>query len=460
MRRSIRLSSTSLERSGSRGRSKVDDKLLSSIDAKFKPRVSLLDSTTTPCDLTEECPDEDAYGPRDKQTVEFTAQPFGRQIQGWIHLFWFMVSFYIGTQWYCHYQRTGALFGPDAWKLIRLAYPNFMDYSLVTMCLIALSLLAVPLELACQTGTLPRNGLFVWLLRHAFAISPIGIACYVVIHQSWSPIMTLSILMHSMVFFMKIHSYLAQNEALAMNYAQIKRKRLSQIYPANLTVHNFVDFLLVPTLIYQPVYPRTPRIRKAFILDRILGIGAIFFMLYAIISIYIMPVIMNVTMENYLDVVIKLLLPLTLSLIFCFFLVFEYMLNMFAEITRFADRHFYDDWWNSLDYAEFARKWNVPVHRFLQHHIYFAARNKRGWGKQAAALWTFFISSILHELIMSMVAGRPLFVFFCCQMFQIPFISMSNKLGIKNWPKTANIMFWISTFLGTTLLAAFYSLKF
>jgi hypothetical protein len=28
-----------------------------------------------------------------------------------------------------------------------------------------------------------------------------------------------------------------------------------------------------------------------------------------------------------------------------FFFVFELILNGFAEITRFADRHFYDDWW-------------------------------------------------------------------------------------------------------------------
>lgn len=28
----------------------------------------------------------------------------------------------------------------------------------------------------------------------------------------------------------------------------------------------------------------------------------------------------------------------------------------------FADREFYQDWWNSTSWDEFARKWNKPVH--------------------------------------------------------------------------------------------------
>ena len=30
-----------------------------------------------------------------------------------------------------------------------------------------------------------------------------------------------------------------------------------------------------------------------------------------------------------------------------FYVIFECVLNVFAEVTRFADRGFYDAWWNS-----------------------------------------------------------------------------------------------------------------
>jgi sterol O-acyltransferase len=36
---------------------------------------------------------------------------------------------------------------------------------------------------------------------------------------------------------------------------------------------------------------------------------------------------------------------------------------------RFADRNFYDDWWNSSSFDQFARKWNKPVHEFLLRHV-------------------------------------------------------------------------------------------
>jgi sterol O-acyltransferase len=33
-----------------------------------------------------------------------------------------------------------------------------------------------------------------------------------------------------------------------------------------------------------------------------------------------------------------------------FLFIFEIYLNIFAELTNFADRKFYDDFWNSIDF--------------------------------------------------------------------------------------------------------------
>lgn len=37
---------------------------------------------------------------------------------------------------------------------------------------------------------------------------------------------------------------------------------------------------------------------------------------------------------------------------------FECVCNGFAEFTRFADREFYQDWWNATSMDVFSRKWN------------------------------------------------------------------------------------------------------
>lgn len=36
-------------------------------------------------------------------------------------------------------------------------------------------------------------------------------------------------------------------------------------------------------------------------------------------------------------------------------MLFESILNLLAELTYFADRGFYGDWWNSVSWDEFAR---------------------------------------------------------------------------------------------------------
>jgi arabinogalactan endo-1,4-beta-galactosidase len=55
------------------------------------------------------------------------------------------------------------------------------------------------------------------------------------------------------------------------------------------------------------------------------------------------------------------------------------MLNGFAELTRFGDRLFYEDWWNSVTHDEFLRKWNRPVYNYLMKVVYSYARKMVRW---------------------------------------------------------------------------------
>lgn len=41
-----------------------------------------------------------------------------------------------------------------------------------------------------------------------------------------------------------------------------------------------------------------------------------------------------------------------------------------AELTFFADREFYKDWWNASTIGEYWRLWNMPVHKWMIRVVY------------------------------------------------------------------------------------------
>ena len=64
------------------------------------------------------------------------------------------------------------------------------------------------------------------------------------------------------------------------------------------------------------------------------------------------------------------MVPGTMILILGFFCILYSWMNAFAEMMRFADREFYQDWWNSRQFARFYRTWNVIVHEWLYYYVF------------------------------------------------------------------------------------------
>ena len=136
----------------------------------------------------------------------------------------------------------------------------------------------------------------------------------------------------------------------------------SVTFPQNLTLPNFVDFLLCPTLCYELEYPRTPRTQWAELFYKVLAVFGCIFLMTITSEEFIVPVLndsaarLKVTTtlaERGLimaETISWLLFPFMVTFLLVFLVIFEYILGAFAEITRFADRQFYADWWNSLDW--------------------------------------------------------------------------------------------------------------
>lgn len=144
-------------------------------------------------------------------------------------------------------------------------------------------------------------------------------------------------------------------------------------FPANLNVSNFVDYLFCPTLCYELEYPRTPDIVWSELAYKVTAVFGCIFLLTIVSEEFILPVLNESaarleSTSSWFDLFLilgesisMLLFPFMVTFLLVFLVIFEYVLGAFAEITCFADRHFYNDWWNSTDWLEFSREWNIPV---------------------------------------------------------------------------------------------------
>ncbi|KAM0479465.1 hypothetical protein ACHAPX_004680 [Trichoderma viride] len=243
-------------------------------------------------------------------------------------------------------------------------------------------------------------------------------------------------------------------------------------YPRNLTWPNYVDFLCCPTLCYELEYPRNATINWTSLISKIIATFGCIFLLTITSEEYILPVLVDasqrleaasssssVVLESCLilaETISWLLFPFMLTFLLVFLVIFEYVLGAFAEITRFADHYFYADWWNSTDWMEFSREWNVPVYSFLRRHVYNASRPHTG--KAFATFITFLISAVGHEIVMACITKKIRGYGFICQMLQLPIVMMQRTKWVRGRKTLNNVCFWCSMIMGLSLICALYVL--
>jgi sterol O-acyltransferase len=131
-------------------------------------------------------------------------------------------------------------------------------------------------------------------------------------------------------------------------------------------------------------------------------------------------------------------------------------LNALAEITRFADRGFYADWWNSVSWDQFSRDWNRPVYNFLLRHVYHSSISSFQLSRVSASLITFFLSACIHELIMLCIFRRLRGYLLFLQMSQLPLVWLSRTRFMRGRRLVGNIFFWLGIFTGPSLLCSLY----
>ncbi|KAJ8415753.1 hypothetical protein AAFF_G00403100 [Aldrovandia affinis] len=239
-----------------------------------------------------------------------------------------------------------------------------------------------------------------------------------------------------------------------------KRKVEGQVsYPQNLNYGDLYYFVFAPTLCYELNFPRSPRIRKRFLLRRLFEMVFFMQLLVGLIQQWMVPSIQN-SMKPFQDMdfsrmaerLLKLSVPNHLIWLIFFYWFFHSSLNFVAELMQFGDREFYRDWWNSETVTYFWQNWNIPVHKWCLRHFY-KPMLKRGVSKWVGQAAVFLASAFFHEYLVSV----PLKMFrpwaFMGMMAQVPLAWIVGRFLRGNY---GNAAVWMSLIIGQPIAVLMY----
>ncbi|XP_065164907.1 diacylglycerol O-acyltransferase 1 [Atheta coriaria] len=233
-------------------------------------------------------------------------------------------------------------------------------------------------------------------------------------------------------------------------------------YPDNLNLKDLFYFMAAPTLCYELNFPKTTRIRKRFLLKRLLEVAIGIQMMLVIVQQYIIPSVKNSLIPfSNMDIakaterLLKLALPNHLLWLCMFYIMFHSFLNLVGELMHFADRKFYCDWWNANNIDTFWRTWNMPVHRWAVRHLYIPLVGM-GYSKNHGALAVFFVSAFFHEYLVSVPLKTFKIWAFLGMMAQVPLSHISKFTEKKFGPRLGNVVVWASIIMGQPLCIMIY----
>ncbi|UPL00744.1 hypothetical protein LCI18_011678 [Fusarium solani-melongenae] len=239
-------------------------------------------------------------------------------------------------------------------------------------------------------------------------------------------------------------------------------------YPHNLSFIDHYKWIPLPTLVYELEYPRSDSISWTYVFEKVAAMIGVLFVMVQVSQHSMYPVVMKTVemkengvplwerFQQFPWLLSELVFPFMMEYLLAWYLIWETILNILAELTYFADRSFYDAWWNSVSWDQFARDWNRPVHIFLLRHVYHSSISSLKVNKHTATLITFFLSACVHELVMwclfKKLRGYLLFL----QMCQLPLVRLSRTKWLRGRKTLGNLIFWLGIFTGPSLLCSLY----
>ncbi|XP_017763927.1 PREDICTED: sterol O-acyltransferase 1 [Eufriesea mexicana] len=266
---------------------------------------------------------------------------------------------------------------------------------------------------------------------------------------------TMIILMEQIRLVMKTHAFVRSVAPRFLSYKP--HSDTSPPQPPGFS--QYLYFLFAPTLIYQDRYPRAQRIRWNIVLTNFIEVLTIIFFVALLYERLLYP--------NFRDFgkqpiewgtltlnILSSMLPGILMFLCGFYLLLHSWMNAFAELLRFADKMFYQDWWNSICYSTYYRTWNIVVHDWLYTYIYkdmyeiVTPRNKK-----LSVCVVFAVSSIIHEYIISFATG----FFYPVLLFLFGGLGLIVVFVLKS---AGNVFLWFSLSVGNGVIVSLYCMEY
>ncbi|KAM3963405.1 sterol O-acyltransferase 2 [Aphomia sociella] len=230
------------------------------------------------------------------------------------------------------------------------------------------------------------------------------------------------------------------------------------------TFKSYMYFLFAPTLIYSDQYPRTKKIRWGVVLFHMLEVFAIIFYNSFLWERFILPYWSDYGKQPRIEAgtvvrgMFACVLPGVISFLCGFYCLLHAWLNAFAELLRFGDRLFYEDWWTTSQFSQYYRAWNLVVYSWLRDHIYRPIAPSAG--RVLATLIVFFVSSVAHEVVLALSFGffYPVLLmeFGVLGLLLLP---LTDKIG-RRFPHALNLLMWLSFFMGNGILWCLYPMEY
>ncbi|AGO10055.1 AaceriAAR065Cp [[Ashbya] aceris (nom. inval.)] len=356
----------------------------------------------------------------------------------------------------------------------------------------------------CRRGWLRWAGAG-WLLTSAYELLFFAYFTYVAEHtMRFKWISKIFLFLHSCVLVMKMHSYAFYNgylwqildelhfsrESLALlkdldeevdesvirtlekseEFCQfeLNSQSTSVPFPSNITLDNYFMYSMFPTVVYQISYPRTDKIRWTYFVEKLAAIAGIIFIMMVVAQLLIYPVTIKAMSlresgmsfseraKLWPNLLIEVVPGFIIMYLLVWYLIWDAILNCIAELTRFGDRYFYGDWWNCVNWGDFSRLWNVPVHKFLLRHVYHSSLSAFCLSTTQATFMTFILSSLVHELAMYVIFGKLRFYLFLFQMAQLPLMALNNSKLLHDKKVLLNVLFWFGICTGPSVICTIY----
>lgn len=239
-------------------------------------------------------------------------------------------------------------------------------------------------------------------------------------------------------------------------------------FPNSINVKDYFTYTMFPTVLYTLVFKRSEKIRWWFVFEKACALVGIIFVMLQVAELWMYPLVVKCVEFKAKSsafheravfatlALIDIIPPFTTEYLLQFYLIWDVILNLIGELSRFPDRDFYGPWWASTDWYDYARLWNKPVHHFLRRHVYHSTIFAFSLSNTGALLVTFLTSSVVHELAMYVIFGKIRGFLFFFQMFQIPLVLMYRSKLLRGRKKLCNVLCWLGLILGPPIITIMY----